>query len=210
MRGRRWFLTVLAAGVLLSAEANAQTVTAPADMTFGTELLAPWTAFVDEASLRFDIPRAWIEGVIMTESGGRISLNGRPITSRAGAMGLMQLMPATYEAMRLAQGLGNDPYDPHNNILAGTAYLRAMYDRFGYPGLFGAYNAGPGRYAASLQGVRLPPETRIYLARLTKNSPSIRSGTDIFVMQNAKPEPSQTPQMSALFVPLNPGNSAEN
>ncbi len=210
MTGRRWFLTALAAGVLLSAEANAQTVTAPADITFGAEQLATWTAFIDEASLRFGIPRAWIEGVIMTESGGRTRLNGRPITSRAGAMGLMQLMPATYEAMRSAQGLGRDPYDPHDNILAGTAYLRAMYDRFGYPGLFGAYNAGPGRYKASLHGVHLPKETRTYLARLTKNGPSIHSGTAIFVTQKTKPEPSETPQMSALFVPLNPENSAEN
>lgn len=210
MSGRRCCLIVLATGILMSAEVKAQTTNGPADMSLGSEGLATWTAFIDEASQRFDLPRAWIEGVIMTESGGQTSLNGRPITSRAGAMGLMQLMPATYEAMRLAQGLGSDPYDPHDNILAGTAYLRAMYDRFGYPGLFGAYNAGPGRYGASLQGVRLPAETRIYLARLTKNSPSIRSGMAIFVTQKTKPEPSERSQMSALFVPLNPENSAEN
>ncbi len=210
MKGGRRFFIVLAVGTLMSAGANAQNVIGPAVMSSGSERLATWTAFIDEAALRFDIPRAWIEGVIMTESGGRTSLNGRPITSRAGAMGLMQLMPATYETVRLAEGLGSDPYDPHDNILAGTAYLRAMYDRFGYPGLFGAYNAGPGRYAASLHGIRLPLETRIYLARLTKNSPSIRSGTAIFVTQKTKPEPAETPQMSALFVPLHPENSAEN
>ncbi len=210
MSGRRCILIGLAAGMLMSAEANAQNVIGPPDISSGSERLPSWTAFIDEAALRFDIPHAWIEGVIMTESGGRTSLNGRPITSRAGAMGLMQVMPATYEAMRLAQGLGSDPYDPHDNILAGTAYLRAMFDRFGYPGLFGAYNAGPRRYSASLHGVRLPSETRIYLARLTKNSPSIRSGTAIFVTQKTKPEQAKTSQMSALFVPLNPENSAEN
>jgi hypothetical protein len=43
-----------------------------------------------------------------------------------------------------------DPHAPRDNILAGTLYLRLMYDRFGYPGLFGAYNAGPGRYASYL------------------------------------------------------------
>lgn len=210
MKAQRHFLIILVAGTLMSAGANAQAGGGSADITPNTERLAPWTAFIDEAALRFDIPRTWIEGVIMTESGGRTSLNGRPITSRAGAMGLMQLMPATYEAMRLAQNLGTNPYDPHDNILAGTAYLRAMYDRFGYPGLFGAYNAGPGRYAASLHGVHLPLETRIYLARLTKNNPSIRSGTAIFVTQKPQPEQVKTPQMSALFVPLNPENSAEN
>jgi len=92
-------------------------------------------------------------------------LGGRPITSRAGAMGLMQLMPGTWRELRLALSLGEDPYDPHDNILAGTAYLRAMYDRFGYPGLFAAYNAGPKRYAAFLSGARaLPAETRSYVA----------------------------------------------
>src|SRR5689334_17532186 len=62
-----------------------------------------------------------------------------PDRSRAGAMGLMQLMPATWRAMRASLGLGQDPHDPRDNILAGTFYLRAMYDRFGYPGLFAAY-----------------------------------------------------------------------
>src|SRR3546814_6466977 len=61
-------------------------------------------------------------------------------------MGLMQVMPGTYEDMRRAHDLGADPHDPRDNILAGTAYLRAMYDRYGYPNLFAAYNAGPGRY----------------------------------------------------------------
>ena len=82
-------------------------------------------------------------------------------------MGLMQLMPATWAAMRAAHGLGRDPHDPRDNILAGTAYLRAMYDRFGYPGLFAAYNAGPGRYAAHLAtGRALPAETRAYLTQV--------------------------------------------
>src|SRR3546814_13425104 len=67
------------------------------------------------------------------------SLNGRPIRSRAGAMGLMQLMPATWADMRARVGLGRNPDDPRDNILAATFCLRLMYDRFGYPGLFGAY-----------------------------------------------------------------------
>jgi soluble lytic murein transglycosylase-like protein len=99
------------------------------------------------------------------ESGGRTHLDGRPIVSRAGAMGLMQLMPGTWREMRAALGLGHDPHQPRDNILAGTAYLRAMYDRFGYPGLFAAYNAGPARYAAHLAtGRRLPRETVAYVA----------------------------------------------
>jgi len=135
--------------------------------------------YVAEASARFGIPASWIWRVMAIESGGRTSVNGRPIRSPKGAMGLMQLMPGTWQQMRGAYGLGPDPDDPHDNIVAGTAYLRLMYDRFGYPGLFGAYNAGPARYAASLGGRPLPIETRRYLrAARTQNGmdqPTVRS-----------------------------------
>lgn len=124
-----------------------------------------WRGHIVEASARFGIPEAWIVRVMRAESGGMTMLDGRPIMSHAGAMGLMQLMPGTWAEMRLAHGLGGDPHDPRDNILSGTAYLRAMFDRFGYPGLFAAYNAGPARYAEHLAtGRALPGETRIYLA----------------------------------------------
>ncbi len=127
-----------------------------------------WRPHIEEASARFGVPVEWIERVMRAESGGRTTLGGRPIVSRAGAMGLMQLMPGTWAAMRHRLGLGSDPHAPRDNILAGTLYLRLMYDRFGYPGLFGAYNAGPGRYAAFLAGRRgLPRETQAYLAATT-------------------------------------------
>src|SRR6185312_12369828 len=99
------------------------------------------------------------------------------IRSRAGAMGLMQLMPGTWAAIRQRLGLGLDPDDPRDNILAGTFYLRLMYDQFGYPGLFAAYNAGPARYAAHLAtGSALPGETIAYL-QTVGGVPSIGSGT---------------------------------
>lgn len=128
-----------------------------------------WADHIAEASNRFGIPQAWIRRVMAAESGGRTTLNGRPIESHAGAMGLMQLMPGTWRAMRLAEGLGPDPHAPRDNILAGTAYLRLMYNRFGYPGLFAAYNAGPGAYAAYLAGARrLPAETVAYVAQVSR------------------------------------------
>lgn len=130
--------------------------------------LVDWRPFVTEAARRFAMPEAWILRVIRAESAGMTHMNGAPIRSRVGAMGLMQLMPATWATMRAANGLGADPDDPRDNILAGTAYLRMMYDRFGYPGLFGAYNAGPGRYAAHRStGAKLPLETRDYMAKIT-------------------------------------------
>ena len=85
-----------------------------------------WRGHIDEASAHFDVPKEWIRRVMRAESGGLTMLNGRPITSRAGAMGLMQLMPGTWAEMRAAYRLGADPHDPRDNILAGTAYLRAM------------------------------------------------------------------------------------
>lgn len=127
-----------------------------------------WSAHIREASARFAIPARWIRRVMRAESGGREIAGGQPTVSRAGAMGLMQLMPATWRDMRSLVGLGPDPHDPRDNILAGAAYLRLMYDRFGYPGLFAAYNAGPARYAAALSGARqLPVETRFYVARVS-------------------------------------------
>lgn len=128
------------------------------------EAVTDWQPYIAQASLRFGVPSVWIERVMRAESNGQIRLNGRPIRSRAGAMGLMQLMPGTWEAMRRTLGLGSNPDDPRDNILAGTFYLRLMYDRFGYPGLFAAYNAGPGRYATHLaSGSALPGETIAYL-----------------------------------------------
>ncbi|MDV3455869.1 lytic transglycosylase domain-containing protein [Sphingomonas sp. HF-S4] len=130
--------------------------------------MAQWDGLIAEAASRFGIPDDWIRRVMRAESGGRTTLAGRPIASAKGAMGLMQVMPATYAEMARRHGLGADPHAPRDNILAGAAYLRAMYDRFGYPGLFAAYNAGPARYAAHLRtGNPLPGETRIYLARVT-------------------------------------------
>ena len=153
-------VSLLAAALVTPVPANARSVT-------------DWRFFIAEASARFGVPVVWIEQVMRAESGGRTRLDGRPITSHAGAMGLMQLMPATWAEMRSAYRLGSDPHDPHDNIIAGTAYLRMMHDRFGHPGMFAAYNAGPGRYAEYLAtGRALPGETRAYLAAVTGSRPA--------------------------------------
>jgi hypothetical protein len=117
-------------------------------------------ALIQEASLRFNVPEKWIRAVMRQESGGRVH-----IVSKKGAMGLMQLMPGTWALMRDAYKLGNDPYNPHDNVMAGTAYLREMYDLYGSPGFLAAYNAGPGRYETHLRTQRpLPAETQHYVA----------------------------------------------
>ncbi|WP_148219635.1 lytic transglycosylase domain-containing protein [Azospirillum sp. B510] len=149
-------------------------------------------AHVAEASKRFDMPELWIREVIRQESGGRTTVNGQPIVSKAGAMGLMQLMPATYEEMRRKHNLGSDPFDPHDNIIAGTAYLREMYNLFGAPGFLGAYNCGPGCYGDYLAGKRgLPGETRRYIASVSPrlNRTPAPNGADI-VLVSAPPSTS--------------------
>jgi soluble lytic murein transglycosylase-like protein len=178
----------------------------------GAQSVEHWNSHIEEASARFGVPADWIRRVIRAESAGRTMLDGRPITSRAGAMGLMQLMPGTWREMRLMVRLGNDPYDPRDNILAGTAYLRAMYDRFGYPGLFAAYNAGPARYAAFLTGARaLPAETHSYVAavapaRTQKFAAASPSPAGIFALRASagRVAPAQPPRLpfSGLFVAL--------
>src|SRR5438132_11246883 len=125
----------------------------------------PWGPYIREASARYRVPERWVRAVMKQESGGE-----QQATSSAGAMGLMQVMPGTYEGLRTRYQLGDDPYDPHNNILAGTAYLREMYDRFGSPGFLAAYNAGPERVDRYLAGrAVLPDETVNYLAAITPN-----------------------------------------
>ena len=146
----------------------------PAEGQAGTDQLTRWRPIVAEASVRFGIPVDWIERVIRSESAGRASIGGKSIRSKAGAMGLMQLMPPTWAVMRASYHLGSNPDDPHDNIIAGTAFLRMMRDRFGYPGLFAAYSAGPARNSAFLAGrSRLPAETIAYVARLTVKAPAV-------------------------------------
>jgi hypothetical protein len=130
----------------------------------------PWGPYIAEAAQRFDVPELWVRQVMRQESGGRLYENGQLITSDAGAMGLMQVMPETYEELRQRYGLGEDPFDPHDNILAGTAYIREMYDLYGSPGFLAAYNAGPARLDDYLTRNRpLPDETRNYVARIGPN-----------------------------------------
>lgn len=157
------------AALRLACAALALAIAAPSS----AQPTARWRSHISEASVRCGVPANWIERVMRAESSGETMLGGRPIRSRAGAMGLMQLMPGTWDEMRRTLGLGRDPHDPADNIMAGSCYLRLMYDRFGYPGLFAAYNAGPARYAAHLAtGRELPGETIAYLGKVTGSAMS--------------------------------------
>ena len=124
---------------------------------------SPYAPFVAEAAQRFRLPAAWIWAIIRAESHG-----DRYAVSPAGAMGLMQLMPRTWRFERARLGLGTDPFDARDNILAGSDYLAAMRRRYGLTGMLAAYNAGPGRYEDFRRhGRPLPTETIAYVRRLT-------------------------------------------
>jgi soluble lytic murein transglycosylase-like protein len=100
--------------------------------------------------------------------------------SSKGAMGLMQIMPRTWTELRARYGFGADPYDPNDNILAGAAYIRELYDRYGAPGSLAAYNAGPGRYERHLAtGRPLPDETQAYVATLAPMINGARTNAQI-------------------------------
>jgi soluble lytic murein transglycosylase-like protein len=127
-----------------------------------TNPVNPYAGYIAEASRRFGIPVSWIRAVMRVESRGQVKA-----VSPQGAIGLMQIMPDTWAGLRQRYRLGRNPYDPHDNILAGAAYLREMHDRFGAAGFLAAYNAGPGRYQDHVStGRPLPAETRAYVAAL--------------------------------------------
>jgi cell division septation protein DedD len=151
----------------------------------------PWGPYIREASARYDIPDIWVRSLMRVESGGKEYQNGDLITSGAGAMGLMQVMPQTYDELRDRYNLGDDPFDPHDNIMAGVAYMREMYELYGSPGFLAAYNAGPSRLDDYLANSRaLPDETRRYVAMIGPNLrgvfPNNRSAADEMAM-NALP-----------------------
>ena len=126
-----------------------------------------WTTYIAEAAQRFGRPEAWVRAVMQAESGGAADA-----TSPAGAIGLMQIMPETYAELRVRYGLGANAYDPHDNIIAGTAYMSEMIELLGVPNFLAAYNAGPARFDDYLQrGRLLPDETRRYLARIGELPP---------------------------------------
>jgi len=108
-----------------------------------------YSEFINEASDRFGVPRRIIYAVIRTESGFEASAE-----SEAGAIGLMQITPSTFE--EISGKLGDSyergmMYDPKTNITYGTYYLSYLYKYFGdWDVVFAAYNAGMGKVSGWL------------------------------------------------------------
>lgn len=175
-------MAALVLALSLAGPSCAQSVPAPDDLQ----------EIVLEAASRFALPPHWIAAVMRVESAGQM----RAISPK-GALGLMQVMPRTYEDLRARYGLGADPFQARDNILAGSAYLRELLDRYGRAGMLAAYNAGPARYEDFLEGRRpLPSETQAYVAAL---APMLAGSAAFEGVARASPPP-----RPSLFVALTP------
>ena len=194
-----WHYAVLILAGALSVCAGSSVAVAQSAPVERPAAAHPHAAHIAEASQRFGIPEHWIVAVLRAESAGDV----RAVSS-AGAMGLMQVMPDTWTGLRVRYGLGRDPYDPRDNIFAGTAYLREMFDRYGnVAAMLAAYNAGPGRYDEYVAtGRTLPAETRAYVAAL---APILGGATATEAPSSAPPPPPDWRE-APLFV-MRPGDA---
>jgi len=171
---------------------RAVTIASPSD---------PWAKHITEAASRFAIPERWISAVMQAES------DRDPLAvSPKGAMGLMQIMPATWTELRTRYRLGADPYQPRDNILAGAAYLAELHDLYGFPGFLAAYNAGPGRYEKHLvSDDPLPTETVDYVAKIM----SLIDGDKAPVMRKGVRPSRSSWSIAPLFIARSPAGNGD-
>jgi hypothetical protein len=164
----------------------------------GSAKIERWV-YISEAAQRFGRQEAWVRAVMQAESGGAADA-----TSPAGAIGLMQIMPDTYAELRARYGLGANAYDPHDNIIAGTAFMSEMIELFGVPNFLAAYNAGPARLEDHLRrGSPLPRETQRYLAQIGELPVEVPPPGDLPALQSlpfataASNAPRSSPQITS-------------
>jgi membrane-bound lytic murein transglycosylase B len=179
-----------------------------------SQLILRWKPLVAQASRRAGVPVAWINAVMRVESGGRTMLaDAQPMVSSKGALGLMQVLPQTYQDMRAQYRLGPDPFNPKDNINAGAGYLRWLRGKYGYPIMFAAYNAGPGEVDDVLGGnKRLPAETQAYVARVSGILGTGSDGTLINAARFTRPDGSDVlvdPLAVSAIRPVLPGEYAD-
>jgi soluble lytic murein transglycosylase-like protein len=138
---------------------------------YASSASAQYDSYIREASDLYQIPEAFIRAVIRVES------NFDPdCRSHVGAMGLMQLMPETARNMGVT-----DAYDPYQNIMGGTRFLRILANQYGgdIALVLAAYNAGAGRVALYLSRRRDLPVITVtrYIPRVLRYYDEYRSST---------------------------------
>ncbi|PAL21064.1 transglycosylase SLT domain-containing protein [Acetobacter syzygii] len=203
----RRILSVIALGGLAVLSACA----GPAKTSYRApgSALNPWGPYILEASERFSIPQSWIRAVMQQESGGHQYMNGHLTRSVHGAVGLMQIKPDTYAELAQRYHLGSDPYNPHDNIMAASGYIRELYDRFGTPDFLVAYSCGPQCMENHRsRGMSLPSYARSYLASVSPhlNDP-VPAGSLPGPAQPAIALDQPSPMQVAVASPYGQGNA---
>jgi soluble lytic murein transglycosylase-like protein len=115
----------------------------------------PFGAIIDRVAAEQNVPAKLVRAVIQVESANNVRAR-----SPKGAMGLMQLMPATARQYAVA-----DPYDPVANIEGGVKHLKSLLQRLPVALALAAYNAGEGA-VQRFNGIPPYPETRDYVSRI--------------------------------------------
>lgn len=172
--------------------------------------LNPWGPYIYEASQRFSVPQSWIRAVMQQESGGHQYMNGHLTRSVHGAVGLMQIKPDTYAELAQRYHLGSDPYNPHDNIMAASGYIRELYNRFGSPDFLVAYSCGPQCMENHrTRGVSLPSYARSYLASVSPhlNDPVPASSMPVQPQPAIIPAQSAPVQVAAATQPYGPASA---
>jgi soluble lytic murein transglycosylase-like protein len=175
-------------------DSGARAVVVPVAPSLSTRSNPVFEPLIRQHASRQGVLPDLVRAVIQVES----AFNPRAVSPK-GAMGLMQLMPATAARFGVT-----DPFNPAENIRAGVMYLRQLLDRYGNNEqlALAAYNAGPG--AVDKYGTRIPPyrETRNYVHRITgirgnaRNAPGVHmykfveivDGRPVLKYTNVKPE----------------------
>lgn len=163
-----------AAGVAVKSYAVPETATVRATRYVPADRSRQYDTLIDEHAGINGVRTALVRAVIQVESGYNAYAR-----SPKGALGLMQLMPATLRQFRVA-----NPYNPAENIRAGVAYLRELLDRYSNNEVLAlaAYNAGPGAVDRHSQSVPPYRETQRYVSRVSEMAgPQVRvPGTNIY------------------------------
>jgi len=195
--GVEW-ITNPVSGKAAAVQPLATTGEAPASKSAAPSRPSAYDDLIREHAAHYDVNPGLVRAVVQVESNFNASAR-----SPKGAMGLMQLMPATAQQFGVA-----NPFDPSENIRGGTAYLRQLLDRYDNDKrlALAAYNAGPG--AVDKYGETVPPyrETREYVARVNEVSDGeegaarpravgtiykvveIRDGREVVTYTNVKPK----------------------
>lgn len=171
--GRRCQLVVRGSKKSKSAKASGKKKSSTAKASSGSRAKDParysrYNGLIDEASRLYQLPDSFLRAVMRVES----DFNPK-VVSRAGAMGLMQLMPKTARSMGVA-----DPFDARQNVLGGARYLRILANRFKGDLVLtvAAYNAGEGA-VQKYNGIPPYKETQRYVRRVLKHYYAYRGGS---------------------------------